>query len=224
MNIKKLFLYLLIVSVSISALVGIGVIILGNFGDLETRVLLTALTVTGTSILGLACGAYLESGRGRILPFCGIGFALVSAVMWLYLVWHDTVHDDLFVKLLLSSTVLAAGSSLLSLISLARLDRRFFWFPYSAHAAVWLLTAYLVYLIWFPDSIDENITPRIIGVLSIVVAAITLVTPILHKLSSGEPETESIDAEIGKLKARIAELEVKKAEVAGTQDLAAGTD
>jgi hypothetical protein len=223
MNLKKVFLYILILSVAMSALVGIGILVLGNFGELETRVLLTALTVTGTSIFGLACGAYIESGRGRILPWSGIAFALVSAVMWMYLIWHGVVHDDLFVKPLMSVTLLSAGCSLLSLLSLARLDPRFFWFPYGTHAAVWLLVGYLLSLIWRPSFIDTDTTPRVIGVLSIVVAAITLVTPILHKLSSSELEADAIDAEIEKLKGKIEELEARKVSLAVQKDPAVET-
>ena len=75
MNLKRLFLYTLIASVAFSALMGIGVILLGNFGELEVRVLMTTLTITVTSIAGLACGAYYESGRGRYLPVVGISLS-----------------------------------------------------------------------------------------------------------------------------------------------------
>ena len=67
MNIKKLFLYLLIASVAVSSLVGIFVILFGNFGEFEVKVLLTTLTIMVTSILRLACGALLESNRR---PLC----------------------------------------------------------------------------------------------------------------------------------------------------------
>ena len=56
-NSKRAFLYLLVASVALSAIIGIAVLIFGNFGDFEIKVLLTTLTVTVTSILGLACGA-----------------------------------------------------------------------------------------------------------------------------------------------------------------------
>jgi hypothetical protein len=211
LNLKKVFLYLLIASVGVSALIGIGVILLGDFGEFEVKVLLTALTVTVTSILGLACGAYFETGRGRLVPGAGILMALVSGVMWIYLVWHGIVHEDLFVKSLLSLTLLGAACSHISLLSLAQLDRRFMWSRYAVYFAVGSLTAYLLFLVWDVDAISNDVTGRIIGVLAIVVAALTLVTPVLHKLSTGEPGTTAIDAEIEKLRARIAELEAKKA-------------
>ena len=56
-------------------------------------------------------------------------------------------------------------------------------------------------------------TPPHVGVLSIVVAALTVVTPLFHRLSRQTPESEEIDAEIARLKARIEELERQKAEI-----------
>ena len=210
-NSKRTFLYLLIASVALSAVIGIVVLIIGNFGEFETKVLLTTLTVTITSILGLACGAYLETGRGRIIPIAGIVVAVVSCAMWIFLVWHGTVHEDFYAQILMSLTLFSATCAHISLLSLATLDHRFIWSRYAFIVADSVLTAYLLFLIWNDKWIDNDITPRVIGVLSILVAALTLVTPIFHKLSSAaSPSIENIDSEIESLKSRIAELEAKK--------------
>ncbi|HNQ15557.1 MAG TPA: hypothetical protein PKM58_08340, partial [Pyrinomonadaceae bacterium] len=82
MSIKRLSLYILIASVAISALLGIAVILFGNFGEFEQKILATTSIVTMTSIFGLACGAYLETGRGKILPYTGIIAAIVSGTLW----------------------------------------------------------------------------------------------------------------------------------------------
>ncbi len=89
LNPRKLFLYLLIASVSASAVIGIAVILFGDFGDFETRVLLTALTVSATSVLGLACGAYIELRNARLIPTVGIISAAVSAALWIVLIWQS---------------------------------------------------------------------------------------------------------------------------------------
>ena len=211
LNTKRAFLYLLIVSVGLSALIGIAVLIVGNFGEFEIKVLLTTVTVTVTSILGLACGAYLETRRGRVIPIAGIIIAVVSCVLWIVLVWHGTVHEDFYAQILMSLTLLSATCAHISLLSLASLDRRFMWSRYAFYIADWTLTAYLLFLIWNDKWIDSDSTPRIIGVLSIIVAALTLVTPIFYKLSADEATTTSIDAEIERLREQIAQLEAKKA-------------
>lgn len=210
LSLKKFSLYLLIASVAFSALVGIGVILFGDFGELATRVLLTALTITVTSIYGLACGAFLETGRGKILPLAGIFFAIVSAVLWIILIWSGTIQEDLFVKPLMSSTLLAAAFSLLSLLSLARLERKFLWSYYAVHAAVGMLVGILLFIIWTEFDPSESWLGRFLGVLAVVVAALTVVTPVFHWLSR-KSEPESIDAEIARLEARIEELEKQKA-------------
>ena len=54
--VKKAFLYALIGSVVLSALLGIGAILSGRFGWFEIRILLTTITISVASICGLACG------------------------------------------------------------------------------------------------------------------------------------------------------------------------
>lgn len=208
MNLKRLFLYILIASVSVSALIGIAVILLGNFGEFETKVLLTTGTITVTSILGLACGAYLEVKKAQWLPIGGILLAITSAIMWIFLIWYGTVHSGYFTEIILTVTLLATACSHLSLLSLASLDRRFAWSRWATHGAVWSLSAILLWIIWTHFDPSDNWVARAIGVLSIVIAALTIVTPVFHKLSQKETGIAEIDAEIDKLRGRIAELEV----------------
>ena len=206
MGIKKLFLYLFVGSIGVSALIGIAILIFGNFGEFEVRVLLTALTVTVTSILGLACGAFLETGRQRAIPLIGIALAVISGVMWMFVVWLDGNRGDVFVRSLLSITIVAAACAHISLISLARLDAPFRWLRIAAHATVWPLAALLVVLIWNSSWMEKDVWGRIVGIVSILVGAVTVMTPIFHWLSSAEPTAEAIDIEIAKLTTRIDEL------------------
>ncbi|MGH7782769.1 MAG: hypothetical protein ACREO5_02855, partial [Candidatus Binatia bacterium] len=146
---KIVFLYTFIVSVTLCALIGIGVLLFGNFGSVEIRILLTTLTVTVTSILGLACGACLEANRGWLLPIGGIGLSIISAVMCFLIIWDVLDDSEAFIKSFLTATLIAAACSHLSLLSLAHLDARFRWARLTAHVFVWLLAAILLYLMWF---------------------------------------------------------------------------
>lgn len=95
---RQPFLYLLIALVALSAAIGIGVFLFGDFGYYEVRVMMTTLTVTVTSILGLACGAYLESGRGRVLPVAGIAFSVAAAVMTILIIWNVSDESENFIR------------------------------------------------------------------------------------------------------------------------------
>ena len=208
---KLIFLYILIASVAISALVAIGVLILGNFGHYAVRIMMTTLTITATSILGLACGAYLESGRGRLLPLAGIVFAILAAIMTFLIIWNFSDESEIFVKSTATVTLLALSCSHLSLLSIARLDKRFAWSRIVAFASVSLLSGILLYLMWLEPEGDSDLVFRVIGVLSILVASVTVITPVFHKLSASESPIAEIDVEIEKLKAQIGELEKRRA-------------
>jgi len=202
---------LLIGSVAISAVVAIGVVLFGNFGNFEVRVMMTTLTVTVTSILGLACGAYLESRRGRAVPIAGIALSIAAALMTFLIIWNVYDRSETFIKATGSVTLLALCCSHLSLLSLARLDKRFAWSQMLAFVAVWLLATILLYLIWFEPAGESDLIFRMIGILSIVIAAVTVMTPVFHKLSAKENGVAAIDAEIEGMKSRIEELEREKA-------------
>ncbi|CAN5372031.1 hypothetical protein BH10ACI3_BH10ACI3_24950 [soil metagenome] len=216
MNLRKIFLYILIASVAICAVMGIGVILFGTFGEFEQKILGTTFTITCTSILGLACGAYYESKGAKALPFAGISFAMISAVMVIILIWRHSDPGDVFAKSTVTATMLAATCSLLSLISLAKLDGRFAWSRYLAIFASIALDGILLWLLWYEPQGESEIVSRTIGVLSIVIASVTVVTPVFHKLSRTTIAVNEIDAEIGELKARLEELEQRKAKLTHT--------
>jgi hypothetical protein len=213
LNLKKFFLYLFIASVSISAVLGISVILLGNFGEIETKVLLTTFTITCISILGLACGANLEAKRGKLLPISGIGLSILSAILWLILIWFENSLGDILIRFLMSVTILAVALSHISLVSLAKLDNKFRWAIIGIYISVGLLVTILLGLIWGEGTFESDFVMRILGVLSIIVAALTILIPILHKLSDNLNEESLIDAEIEKLKIRLSELEKRKEKI-----------
>jgi hypothetical protein len=133
--------------------------------------------------------------------------------MSVFIIWDILDDDELFIKSFLTVALLAAACSHLSLLSLARLDKRFSWTRISAVVCVILLCAILLYILWFEPAGDSDLVYRILGVLGILLASITVVTPVLHKLSSDRTDVEKIDAEIETLKKRIGELEVRRARI-----------
>ena len=211
MNLKRLFLYVLIASVALSAVIGIGVLLFGNFGEFESRILMSTLIVTTVSVLGLACGASIEAGNARTIPFAGITFSVACGVLWMIMLWSSfEPRNDVFIHSLMSVTVLALACSHISLLSIAKLDRRFAWSRIAIHLFIWSLTALLLFVFWTDIDPSENMIARVMGVLSIVIAALTVVTPVFHKLSSSGDDAAKIDEEIERLKEQIAELEKRR--------------
>ena len=211
MNLRRTFVYVLIASVALSALIGIGVLLFGDFGTLEVRILMTTLTVTVTSIFGLACGACLESGRARILPLVGIALSVISAMMCFFIIWNVLDQNEIFIKSFLTSTILAAACSYMSLLLLARLDRRFSWTRIAAAVCIVLLSAIFLYILWFEPIGGSDLIYRVLGILGIVLASITVITPILHKLSTSRSNVAAIDKEIAELEAKLERLRAERA-------------
>jgi hypothetical protein len=219
--VKKAFLYALIGSVVIGALLGIMAILSGRFGWLEVRVLLTTATIAVGSICGLACGAYLSAGRGRILPLAGIALTLVATGMVIAGIWRETFSDGYW-QTAVSASVFAVACAHLSLLSMARLAEWFRWSLTAAYVVI-LGVAGLIVLMILQERHGTGMM-QLLGVAAIVDAAITIVIPILHRLSrdelssqtgtgktgSAKPQLAEIDAEIARLRERIAELERMK--------------
>ena len=211
-DLRRTFLYLLIASVAVSAVFAIAVIIFGDFGDFEVRVMMTTLTITAASILGLACGAAIEAGKARIHPYAGIAASFLSAVALFLIIWNALDDSKVFIKSTMTAVIVAAVCSHISLLSLARLDPRFKWSWAAAFVIDWVLAGIILYLMWFEHG-DNELVFRILAVLAILTAAVTVMTPVFHKLSRPEDPRAEIDAEIARLQERIEELERRKAEL-----------
>ena len=211
MNLPRFFLYLLIASVGLSALIGIGVLLFGDFGEIEVRVLFTTLTVTVSSIFGLACGSALNTERApRFVAIGGIALSILAGLMSFLVIWNVLDDSEIFIKAFVTALILAAACSHLCLLSLARLDKRFAWTRIAAHVCIWLLAAILLYIVWLEPEGDSDLIYRVLGVLGIFVGSITVVAPVLHKLSSAGSDLAALDAEIAELESRLADLREKK--------------
>ncbi len=215
-EVKKVFLYSLITSVVLSALLASIAILKGNWGWVEARILLTTLTISAASICGLACGAYLATKRGKILPVAGICLSLVSGILLVAGMWLDA-HSEAYWKFAASLSVFAVAFAHLSLLLMARLAPRFRWSLAVAYFFILGIAAISVFIILSEPRGNEWIW-RLLVVMANGDAAITLLTPIFHWMSRDEVRDAtgreaSIDEEIARLKARIVELEMQKRQV-----------
>ncbi len=227
-NTKKIFLYLLSCSIGLSALMGIWALISGEFGETQGKILFTTLTVVGTSILGLACGAFLESPRSlnlKAVPLAGIALAVLCAFTCFWLIWGNSGNgsDGIF-KLSLVSSICAFSLAQLSLLSMARLAKRFRWSLIAVYVVVFGLNLIICPIIIFELSGDDNLVLRLIGILSVVAASLTVMIPIFHWLSRSEFiefETQSvgnIEAQIANLKTEISRLEKQREEILNAEE------
>lgn len=183
MSPKKVALWFLIVSVALSAALGIVVIISGNFGDFEGRVILTTITISAASICALAAGALFESRSARALPGFAVAFAVFAATLIIIGIWVR-IRGDEYWKSTATMGLFAIATAQACLISLARLAPRFAWTRTVALIAISFLTASITLTIW--GEINEEGFYKAMGATAILVAALTIMMPIFHRLSRGD--------------------------------------
>lgn len=229
LNVKKFFLYLLSCSIALSAIMGIWAIISGEFGELQEQILLTTLTVVGTSILGLACGAFLGSSRSlttplRIVPIAGIFLSGVTALIALWMIWAVINDSNFIYKTFFICLIFSFSLAQLSLLSLAQLAQRFRWSLAAAYIVILLLDSVISLVIIFSFGSDDEFTIRFIGILSVLAASLTVMIPIFHRLSRTEfidgkiPSITDIDEEIAELESRITMLKKQKEDISSNEN------
>lgn len=76
----------MITSLSVTALVGIGVLVTGDFGQVQVRILATALLVAGFSIVAL-CDLALAGRALRVVALVSIGVAVIALALGVVLIW-----------------------------------------------------------------------------------------------------------------------------------------
>ncbi len=217
LSLKKLSLQVLIGSVAVSALLGIFAILSGDFGWIEVRILLTTLTVSAASLCCLSCGALIEARGTRGLPHAGVGLSLVAALLVVGGIWTESDSEFLW-KTAVTTATFAVATAHVSLLLLARLAPRFAWARWAAFLVVYGVAAVVTAMVVF--EVHDEWMFRLLGVLAILDAAVTIVVPVLHRLSSddmanADEAVAAIDAEIERLRGRIDELERRRARIAG---------
>ncbi|MEZ5102834.1 MAG: zinc ribbon domain-containing protein [Thermoleophilia bacterium] len=168
----------LVVAVAVNAALGIVALGGGEFGDTQRRVLLTSLAVSGTGVLVLACIPALERRRLGPLPYAGIAAAAAGGVLALVLAWLDDPPERLgqaFGTLVVLAVAIAYGS----LIGLARLPGRRAWIVRASTVLALVLAALVTTTIWAAG--DSSGMGRAIGVVAVLLAAGTVLVPVLHR-------------------------------------------
>lgn len=194
----------LIASISITAVVGIAVLLTGQFGETQGRVLLTTLLVAGFSTVAL-CHLAVVARPVRAVGFAGLAVSAVALVLGVVLVWTpwDASYSDA-----LDAAWRGFGVSSIIAVSLAHanllllLAGRRHPFVRIAMAVTLAAVAVVALLLMLPILSDWEIPGaeyadaywRWFGVIAIVDALGTVVLPVLGLLirdrpaGAGEPQ------------------------------------
>ena len=187
---KKNILKILVVSLIVSALIGIFAIITGTFGTLEAKILSTTLTIFMFSISGLCCSTIYEIKKYKKISIIGIIISLISAIYTILIIWGVLDICIIFCKnqnrntwrILWSLIILSCSSAHLSLI--LKIDNKNDIVQKTKLGAIVisLLLDFIILMLSWSIIQYNDIYNRILIVLAILVTLGTIITPILNKI------------------------------------------
>jgi len=184
-NFKKIFLITMIISLSISALIGVFVFLFGNFGETEFRLLMTTLTIGGYSLTGLCCSVLYEKRKFAPLALFGIVISVIGFIYTILLIWEfiDFWDEDSW-KALIIFLVLAFSTAHSCLLLLIKSNKSLVNIALSA-TLIFISIVALMLIIMVLNEFDlGEFSFRLLGVFAILDVLGTIITPILNKVYS----------------------------------------
>lgn len=186
-NLKKAFLMVMIISLISSALVGIVIFLVWELGDVELKILWTAITLAVYSILGLCCLLPYERNRNRILWIIGMILCLLWAIYSIYFVWGFDFFgtSESSARMFATSLIVPFTMAHISLLSLIDYSKSLL--KTVSILTIWcvsIVAFLLLILVWaeLDDALEGFI--RLIGVSVILDVLWTIVLPILNKMNT----------------------------------------
>ncbi|MEL7123697.1 MAG: hypothetical protein AAFO07_29915 [Bacteroidota bacterium] len=187
MKFKKYFLISLILALSISALIGILIFILGDFNDLQIRILLSTLSVGAFSLTGFCCSLIYNREELQLLSIVGMLASSFALLLCVFTIWGEPNMDE-FWKLLFISITLAIAFAHVSLMLLVRPKSVIVkYLLYATILFIILVSIFLISLV-VVDEFENEVGWRILGVFGILDALGTVVTPIVNVVEKRKSE------------------------------------
>ncbi len=184
---RRSFLYVLIASVAVSALLGIMALFSSNLGETEIKVLLSTLCVAGASILSLACAAAWEKNRARAFAGPGVGAAAVGFGLFFIGIWGE-VRGEVVWKLGATGVIAGCFCAHAALLLLVRLATTHRWVQAATIGCTALLSVVLLVVILGSNSPSD--AWRAIGVFAILGTAGTILTAVFRRMAPAAEDEE----------------------------------
>jgi len=175
-----------------AALLAIAILLVGRFGDVERRILGSAMLLAGYGLVGLPSVVLLDQGRRRGLAVVGLALAGAAAGLALASVWAFSGSDSLG-RSVGTATLLALAGAQASALTARQSEsdppsvRRL----YPAACATGALTAVAASaLVWTQPG--AGIYPRLLGALLVLDLLLVALQPVLAR--AHEPPKKPLGA------------------------------
>ncbi len=180
---KKIFLLLMIISFSISALMGIIVFIIGDFGELEGQILITTASFGLYTLAGLCCSILYDKNRNRLVSAAGMIVSFVSFIFTTMFIWEVFGYEvDLAWRVLLTAVISSFTFAHACLILLIVPRIAYVALIQKATLLLIALVAFMLLYLVYADGTDSALYFRFIGIMAILDVLGTIVMPIANRI------------------------------------------
>jgi MFS family permease len=187
-RLQRLFLWLFLGFLSATAVLAVGIVLLGDMSDTKGRILATSGTISVASIAAMTCAAFRGRARRRWVGGAGIALCLAAGTAIVVATWAHGLSQP-FEKLL-GCLVTAAGLTTLGvLLWLWPLAPRYDRVQRATSLSIALLALLICGLILLEPEHEALVRGTI--AVAIVVALQTLAHPILWKLGARDGAREA---------------------------------
>lgn len=177
---KRILLKVFIGFLSLTAAIAISFVLSGEFGEFQMKVLTTTFTISAVSICSMSSAALIEIRRQQLLGMVGIGTACVAGGFVIFGLWSRITDHDYWRT---TATFITLGTAFahLFLLLLPDLARPYQWVYWAAPVLIGTLALQILAALW--EVADSDFFMRFISVNAILVALLTLVVPVLMRIS-----------------------------------------
>lgn len=184
-SVRRVFLLLLIISLSASAVIAIAIFLLGSFGTLQLKVLFTTFIIGVFSLTGLCSSALYDRKIFLPLAFSGLACSVVSFILTTFLIWEFIDFSSDVGKLLAISVILSISIAHSSLLFLIIPTNKSVQISQAATIVfIAIVCIMLILLVLFELNTVGEFYFRLLGVFAVLDILGTIITPILRKINS----------------------------------------
>ena len=175
---RRLWLNIFLASITVNAALGIWALVVDEFGQTQGKVLATSFLVSATMVGLLVNAAPIRVRVLWPLPVVASATSTIGFVLLIVALWVEPDSDS-WGRLILSSLTIAAGATLAGLLGLLQLQDRHQIVRLATTVAIGVLCVTIVAVLWTEP--DSDWWVRVIGIESVVVAALTLALPAIAR-------------------------------------------
>ena len=182
---KSLFTRIVIGLIVANAGFAIFVLLGGDIGDVEGRILGTSLIATASAILAMACAPALSKGRLGLVPHLGMAAAAVGFATVTIFIWAD-IDSLVLGKTAGSGFVVAGAAALACLLSGWRVQGGTAWVGVAANLLIAAVAAMILLPVWTEVGSQDGYW-RFFAIVVVLLTASVLAVPVLHRGGGGRP-------------------------------------